>query len=634
MSRFIIPNQFEIDANGAPLSGAKLYFYASGTSTPKDTYSDVALTTANSNPVVADSAGRFGDIFMSGAYKVILKTSLDVEVWTADPVSGDTGSYNVASMSDLVALSGSFAVVTLLNYHSDVEGGGGVFVWDSTGDKATHNGGTIIDPDITFPTDWTNQTQLATWFTAGTGTGVFRRKTSSFAINLVDFGSRNDADSSYILQHVFNVYAGLGKFIDNYDNLVIRDQVNAVNKLTFRNFGRVVIDSDIPAATKTGALVCDGKDRFKFIGGEIEVTFTTYDNNIILSQNNTNCLFADFDIIDYPVDRYPLAPIRSLNNSRCRYRNIDVSTVGGIAMQTFGDDDCTYVSVTTESATTNKSLIETNDGTRNIYLACTTYSPANTVTSSFSFNDKYSVALGNLTVGGAYGVTVGHSAPYEANYSVVAANVSSGASNTSFNIQATKYAVVGLNVADSASADYSYQGTLGSEKVALIGNVGKDAANHGYRTGARYTVVGNISDECANGYRPHVDDGETVAVGNLANGGNGTGFNFGIIAGMIRHTLVGNVATDDKVTPTLVTGFKANEQSLMIGNATDGNATFRQFDGNYSSNPNKDMSDTTRNGTPFSKNLSGGAGSAGAGTQYVGLEINGITYKFLHDGTI
>jgi hypothetical protein len=30
----------------------------------------------------------------------------------------------------------------------------------------------------------------------------------------------------------------------------------------------------------------------------------------------------------------------------------------------------------------------------------------------------------------------------------------------------------------------------------------------------------------------------------------------------------------------------------------------------------------------------GGTGSAGAGNQYVELEINGTTYKVLHDGTV
>lgn len=77
-----------LDANGDPYSGAKLNFYITATSTPKNTYSDAGLTTPNANPVVADSAGRFGPIYLAtdANYKVILATSTDVTIATFDPV--------------------------------------------------------------------------------------------------------------------------------------------------------------------------------------------------------------------------------------------------------------------------------------------------------------------------------------------------------------------------------------------------------------------------------------------------------------------------------------------------------------------------------------------------------------------
>ena len=75
-NRFFNPNFQALDSNGDPLSGAKLYFYQSGTTTALDTYSDTALTTANANPVVADAAGRFGDIFLQAQdYNCLLYTS-------------------------------------------------------------------------------------------------------------------------------------------------------------------------------------------------------------------------------------------------------------------------------------------------------------------------------------------------------------------------------------------------------------------------------------------------------------------------------------------------------------------------------------------------------------------------------
>ena len=92
-NRFVLPLETPVDATGAPYAGGKLFFYASGTSTKLNTYSDEGLTIANSNPVVLDSAGRFPNaIFLQNlAYKVVFSPSTDSDpptspIWTQDPV--------------------------------------------------------------------------------------------------------------------------------------------------------------------------------------------------------------------------------------------------------------------------------------------------------------------------------------------------------------------------------------------------------------------------------------------------------------------------------------------------------------------------------------------------------------------
>ena len=70
--RFVLPYQFVVDGTGVPIPGALLYFYSSGTSSPLTTYSDPLLTVPNSNPVVANAAGVFPNIFLNGDYKVVL----------------------------------------------------------------------------------------------------------------------------------------------------------------------------------------------------------------------------------------------------------------------------------------------------------------------------------------------------------------------------------------------------------------------------------------------------------------------------------------------------------------------------------------------------------------------------------
>lgn len=73
------------------LPGALLYFYENGTSTPKVVYQDIALATPHANPVVASSAGSFAPIFLSGTYRVELKSAAGVTQsgWPVDNVGGE-----------------------------------------------------------------------------------------------------------------------------------------------------------------------------------------------------------------------------------------------------------------------------------------------------------------------------------------------------------------------------------------------------------------------------------------------------------------------------------------------------------------------------------------------------------------
>jgi len=91
MTRFVNPVPQFFDDAGNVLASGKLYFYETGTTTLKNTYSDSDLTTPNTNPVTLDGEGRVatgdGEIFLSGDYKVRLTDSNDVQLWERDPVS-------------------------------------------------------------------------------------------------------------------------------------------------------------------------------------------------------------------------------------------------------------------------------------------------------------------------------------------------------------------------------------------------------------------------------------------------------------------------------------------------------------------------------------------------------------------
>lgn len=75
---FLTPAPQFFDANGNPLTGGKVCFFAAGTTTPQATYSESTGTTLNSNPVVLNSAGfpQSGAIFLTtAAYKIVTAAS-------------------------------------------------------------------------------------------------------------------------------------------------------------------------------------------------------------------------------------------------------------------------------------------------------------------------------------------------------------------------------------------------------------------------------------------------------------------------------------------------------------------------------------------------------------------------------
>ena len=159
---------------------------------------------------------------------------------------------------------------------------------------------------------------------------------------------------------------------------------------------------------------------------------------------------------------------------------------------------------------------------------------------------------------------------------------------------------------------------------------------NGYNLGDYSVASGNIIDGFGtSGFRASSDGNHVVASGNIAINGTGTAFNWGLVATQINAVLVGNMAGDDQAVKTLTTGFKSlSAKNLFYGNATDGNATFRQFDGTYSATYEKNLATATVELEPINKGVTGGAGSAGSGNQYIGLTIGATSYKILHDGTI
>ncbi len=103
------------DNNGVPLAGGLLYTYLAGSSTPAATYTTNAGSVANSNPIVLDSAGRPpNEVWLTGgiSYKFILQSSVAVQIWSMDNLSGLPSS----GIESSVTATQNQTVFTGLNY--------------------------------------------------------------------------------------------------------------------------------------------------------------------------------------------------------------------------------------------------------------------------------------------------------------------------------------------------------------------------------------------------------------------------------------------------------------------------------------------------------------------------------------
>lgn len=72
--------------DGTVNSGGLVYLFEPGTSTPKVTYSDSSLTTANAHPVVLDSAGR-ATVYFAGNGDLTVRDSDSAVIYTQSDVN-------------------------------------------------------------------------------------------------------------------------------------------------------------------------------------------------------------------------------------------------------------------------------------------------------------------------------------------------------------------------------------------------------------------------------------------------------------------------------------------------------------------------------------------------------------------
>lgn len=120
-----IGNDQQLDGNGNPLAGGKLYTYLAGSSTPVASYTSNTGGTAQANPIILNALGRpDSPVWLTDgtSYKFVLHNAADVEQWTIDNVTGVTASTPAQSEWDTLDTVPTYINATQFSVPGDQTG--------------------------------------------------------------------------------------------------------------------------------------------------------------------------------------------------------------------------------------------------------------------------------------------------------------------------------------------------------------------------------------------------------------------------------------------------------------------------------------------------------------------------------
>jgi hypothetical protein len=339
--------QHELDSNGNPLSGGKIYSYEAGTVTPKNTYTSQAGDTANANPIILDANGRYSLWLGEGSYDFVLTDSLDNQIDTADGVVGiDISSF----VSDTNSVSANTTIdSTYQNEHVEctasltlsllaVADAGNAFMF------SVHNsssGAVTIDPDgsetvngaaslvlaagestllICDGTDW-----QALFIAQNPGT---EDKTSSFSIGTGERGKSFNVNSS---SGAVTVTLPAAATVSDGFDVTIKKTDSSGNAVTIDPNGSETIDGastlDISNENEAFIIYTDGSNWFvraqKLSSDSITTVEKTSAYTVTVDDRNDTIL-CDASGGAFPVNLLPAADAG--NGFRVTIKKIDSST--------------------------------------------------------------------------------------------------------------------------------------------------------------------------------------------------------------------------------------------------------------------------------------------------------------------
>ena len=639
------------DNNGNPLACGKIYTYAAGTTTPQTTWTTPAGSVANTNPIILDSAGRPPQEIWLGAqysYKFVIQTSADILIATYDNIPGLPQPAVVNDASSIYYEQGNTVTA-------------GSFVVGNTYMIATLGDTNFVAIGAAYNS--VGQIFTATGVGSGTGTAFNSQTVQNKlqeTISVKDFGAVGDGvtDDTAAIQATIDyvesldaegyrptVYIPQSQYVITAP-LVIRSQYL---KLCGNHMGRgrsnlsTFSGGTILVYTGTAALTSAIIDLNAASSGQcrgVEISDLT-----LWCNHNIRGIYATLsDRLKFYRVQIDSPSIGIVLDTSCFASSIDSCEVfdpitGGIELiannHSTTINDCAF-----SNSISGVSTGTTQKPEYAIQVATTTN--CSDVTISNCNFDYWNIDDAHVKV-----VVACKGFNFTGNYIECRTPTLGGANTNPLGLNLTEgtgYNVSGNRLTGATASDHGIQvgdvngisivGNYFSEFVVSAANI-DSAARKVYFAGNYYTVgkLYTAADvKSVDGGCDLFGIGSTLDLTGTAYETDGPTdlLNTGLVSGMVDGSKMsvpglvsGNMGALINVAEATSDSTRAATSQLFVRNGTiwTRQANASNVWGSWYVVPKSDQA-------------TGGAGSAGAGNQYVSITVNGTTYKVLHDGTI
>ena len=168
----LFPSGYQfLNSNARAVASGTVTFYDTGTTNLRAVYTDPELTVSASNPYSLDAAGRLAaNLYGTGDYTVLVKTSAGATVWSRDDVFGWEKTYPAPSTASTAAAN--LAATGVVYYPSGDYANG---VLDVAVDALVYGDGALstLDEGVVVDSATTGDFTVQVRDLAGTATGAF-----------------------------------------------------------------------------------------------------------------------------------------------------------------------------------------------------------------------------------------------------------------------------------------------------------------------------------------------------------------------------------------------------------------------------------------------------------------------------